>query len=125
MQDKEKKYEEAESNETKQNQKKKNQKTIIFNRKKEFCIKTLYRQTSNFCLSTAHSWTSLINIQSYLWVISEFSSIRFFSFFFVTAYSVYYSHMHYKTDRKATKFSPGRLMFVGMHVHSARKIPSP
>ena len=79
MQNNEKNYEGAESEERKKNRK---QKKIIFNRKKEsggkgssnyevrkISVKfglllalPLYSQTSNFGLSTPHSWTPLIGI---------------------------------------------------------------
>ena len=63
----------------------------------------------NFDLSRSHSWTSLIRIQNPLpapWVISN-------SFLIVNAYSIYYSHMYYKPDRKANSFSPVRLFAKG------------
>ena len=63
----------------------------------------------NFDLSRSHSWTSLIRIQNPLlapWVISN-------SFLIANAYSIYYSHMYYKTDRKGNSFSPIQLFVKG------------
>ena len=106
-------------------------KKIIFKSKKEFGkgsfiydvrknskfwinLLPLYLQTSTFGLSTPNSWTSLIGIQPppSPMTLDDFGisfenfdngiNIVTYSFFFAKAHSIYYSHIYYKSDRKAT-----------------------
>ena len=72
----------------------------------------------HFCLSSPHSWTPLTAIQSipqgnFRIFLEDFNneiSIVSYSFFFANAHNIYYSPKSTKTDRKANRLSPRRLL---------------